>query len=306
MRPLKVLPVLRPMGFSQAYLTLTPVVARRGQIKLGDQQFTAWLTQTGMITGRFDTPYTALSLVPADPTRRILSALSGMTGLSGLHWANGKYYRISATPSGDKLTIAPYAGDTGVLKVSAGSRQGIEKLGISGRLRADQTMLPVGDTTPLIPTEKLPQHRIPVGEYTPMSLAVDFGKYALSFSANYYSKEEPHARTTTPSAAVLKIRKDQPLVLDFSHKPAVWFLSPAKEQAVKPGETVRLQAAIVEPEMNLLIRGLNDTSQVIEQREYRFPGSEPVEIPRYASLDPTVTITDAAGKQVAQGTMPFG
>jgi hypothetical protein len=51
---------------------------------------------------------------------------------------------------------------------------------------------------------------------------------------------------------------------------------------------------------------VDDTTDKISAYKYRIPGGEIVDIPRYRSLEPTVTITDSSGKQVAQGTMPFG
>ncbi|MHC4176566.1 MAG: hypothetical protein ACYSWU_03615 [Planctomycetota bacterium] len=303
--PLKVQPLLRLSGSTRAYMMFMAAVARKGKITLGDQEFTALLTQTGMITGRFDSPYTGLALIPTDPSRKLLSALMRPSTLSSLHWVKGEYYQISATPTGDKLTVAPFAGDCGLLKVSLANREGTGKLGLSGTLRAENKMLPVGDTTPYTTAEKLPEHKIPVGDYTPYSLAVDVGKLAASFSQNYYSMEEPHARLSKPPAGTLKIRKDKPLVLDFSGKPAVLFTAPTKGQTVKPGSTLRLRALIVDPELNLLVRGLDDTSQKLRERTYR-TGGQTVTIPQYASLAPKVTITDSSGKQVAEGTMPFG
>jgi hypothetical protein len=305
-RTLKILPRLRGYVSGRAYVTFTAAAARKGKVKLGGREFTALLAQTNVITGRFDAPYTGLILLPDDPSRRVLRTWSSLDYLSTLRWVGGEYYQFAATPTGDKLTVSPYRGETGLLKVSPGGRTGIEKVGLSGVLRSQRMMVPVGDVSSMPPAEKLPEHKVPVGDYTPMSLSVDFGKYTVSLSENYYAKEEPHAQITQPPAGSVKIRKDKPFVLDFSSKPAVLFISPPQKQTFKPGDSIYLRAAIIDPELNLLVRGLDDTSQKIRERTYMISAGNPVTIPQYASLAPTVTITDASGKQVAQGTMPFG
>jgi hypothetical protein len=55
-----------------------------------------------------------------------------------------------------------------------------------------------------------------------------------------------------------------------------------------------------------MISGLEDTSTVTGKFDYRDENGNPMSIPRYKSLDPTVVITDSSGKQVASGKMPFG
>ena len=94
-------------------------------------------------------------------------------------------------------------------------------------------------------------------------------------------------------------------MLGFSGKPVVLFTAPAKDQVFQPGDTVKLGARMIDSKMNLLIRGLSDTTQKTSERTYMISGQS-MTVPTYASLAPTVTITDPGGKQVAEGTMPFG
>jgi hypothetical protein len=166
--------------------------------------------------------------------------------------------------------------------------------------------LPIGDIASIPPAEMLPEHRIPVGDYAPKYLSLHIGKLTAGFSQNYYSTEAPYSRATTPPEPSLKIRKDKPLVLDFSKKPLVLVTSPGEGHTCKPGDTVRFRAMIVEPELNLLVRGVYDTTQKTSERTYTTPTGDKVTLPRYASLAPTVTITDSSGKRLAEGTMPFG
>jgi hypothetical protein len=284
----------------------TAAVAYTGKIKLGDREFTALLTQARNITGRFDRPYTRLYLTPTDASGRSVRSWSGQYYLSTLRPMDGELYQISATPTGDRLTVGPYRGEYGLLKVGPGERRNIEKLGVSGVLYSKQMMLPLGDVAAMPPAENLPEHKIPAGDYTPTYLTVNLGNLTARLSQNYYSKDEPHARLPKPTGKSLKIRKDNPVVLDFSRKPMVLFTSPARGQTVTPGSTVRIRAVIVDSQLDMLVRSLYDTTQKTGERTYRYSDGRTVTTPRYASLAPTVVITDSSGKQVAEGTMPFG
>ena len=106
--------------------------------------------------------------------------------------------------------------------------------------------------------------------------------------------------------AVDHARDIKPCVLEFSDKPLVLFNSPLKDQTFKPGDTVRVGAAIVDPALDLLLRGVKDTTQKLSERTYTDREGNKVTVPTYASLDPQVVITDSSGKQVAEGKIPFG
>ncbi len=301
--PLEVLPRLRQQSSARSFMAFSITTARRGTIELGGEKYTAILTQPASITGRFDGPWTSLILIAGDD-----SSFPGRVNqqyLSSLMWDAGSFFEFSATPNGDRLTIGPYRGETGVLKVDSGGRQGLEKLGISGTLVAGRTSLRFGDMSYFAIADKLPQHNIPVGDYIPSSLTVDVGVLRVSLSQNYYSLEEPYARLTEPPAGSMTIRADKPFVLGFSGTPVVLFTSPAKDLVFQPGSTIKFGARLIDPKMNMLIRGLSDTTQKTAERTYRISGQS-VMVPTYASLAPLVTITDPEGKQVAEGTMPFG
>ncbi len=135
----------------------------------------------------------------------------------------------------------------------------------------------------------------------PWRLEIEFGDLALSFSRNRYNEDAIRPTKPKPPTCSFKIRKGKPFVLDFSAKPAILF-SPDKEQAFKPGSTVRIGAIIVEPKLDLLLRGLKK----ISERTVTGPDGKKVTIPQYVSIDPTVAITNSVGKKVAEGTMPFG
>ena len=84
--------------------------------------------------------------------------------------------------------------------------------------------------------------------------------------------------------------------MNFTNKPEVMFASPAKDHRVKAGEKLSVEAVLVDPVLDAMIRGLDDTT-----RKMTKGGSE-----RDLSLDPKVTITRSDGEIVAQGDMPFG
>jgi hypothetical protein len=103
----------------------------------------------------------------------------------------------------------------------------------------------------------------------------------------------------------IQIRKDKPFVLDFSNKPEVVFASPAKDQTLKPGDTMRVAAVLTDPGLDIMIRGVNDTGR--KQKEvYKLAEGKEHSYERPLALDPKVTITNSSGKQVAEGKMPFG
>lgn len=63
----------------------------------------------------------------------------------------------------------------------------------------------------------------------------------------------------------------------------------AKNHRVKLGEQLPVKAVLIDPKLDIMIRGLDDTTR------------EPK-----VSLDPKVVITRANGEIVGQGVMPFG
>jgi hypothetical protein len=119
-------------------------------------------------------------------------------------------------------------------------------------------------------------------------MTVQFGRLRITLSDNYHSDGRRRDLPGRARVYGIKIRKDKPFVLDFSNKPNVLFASPAKDQTFKPGDEVAMAAVLVDPVLDIMIRNLDDTTQ----------GNQ--------SLDPIVTITDASGKEVYTGKMPFG
>ncbi len=88
-----------------------------------------------------------------------------------------------------------------------------------------------------------------------------------------------------PRMFPIQIRKDKPFMLRLGKQTGNLLCSPEKDAAYKTGEEVRVVAVLIDPVLDIMLRGLNKNDK---------------------SLDPTVTIADSSGKTVAEGVMPFG
>lgn len=290
-------------GIQPATVSFLPKTARRGTIKLGEEQYVAWLSQAMMITGRYDRPYTQLELMRVD--RPASPGLLQPGFLGGVHFVGQQLASISTTPSGDKLTIEPYRGDTGVLEIGPGGRA-ITEMGLAGTLASRRGTPLMGTRLGSYPLPaSLPRrYTLPVGDYTLTSVTAQYGR--LRFSGRMQAvPAADSASSAKPSLLSVQIRKDSRSVLEFTGKPEVVFSSPAKDKTFRPGTTVAIRAMLTEPWQNFQITGLWDLTKKEKDITYRREGGDIV-IPQYARLDPTIAIKNAAGKTVAEGTMPFG
>ena len=147
--------------------------------------------------------------------------------------------------------------------------------------------------------------RLPVGDYIPNYVTIEFGHLRLSISQNYHSDGKPRDIDRKAWVYGIKIRKEEPFVWDFSNPPDVMFASPAKDQTYKRGDEIKVMAVLIDPKLTIMIRGLVDTERK-EKKSVELGDGKTSSYETEASLDPTVTITNAAGKQVAEGLMPFG
>ena len=116
------------------------------------------------------------------------------------------------------------------------------------------------------------------------------------------SDGKPRERGDRPAVYGITIRKDKPFVLDFSNKPDVMFASPAKDQRVKLGSSLEVKAVLVDSNLDMMIRDLDDTTR----KQTKDADGKPLGYERNLSLDPQVIITRANGEKVAEGVMPFG
>ena len=159
--------------------------ARQGEIRLGKKAYKATLSHANGALGRMDRPTSPLILTPLDGPKQPQSYW-WMSTLGTVREADGEFYSISASPTGDRLFVRPYSGDRGVLEVSAGKRD-IKEMGLAGILQFKGGMLPLGDMSYPLPVERarVAKYRLPVGDYQPMLLNVDYGRLQVSLRANY-------------------------------------------------------------------------------------------------------------------------
>jgi hypothetical protein len=270
-----------------------------GEVRIGGSDYNVLIGNDRMILGRLDDPGSALFLILKKSSEQ--ARWWGGNRLSGIQKIAGQFYALSATPTGDQLTVHPYHGDLGTFKLGPGTRA-LTNFNLMGSIEGRDCAVPVGgDITNGWPIEAS-SCQVPVGDYLPEYLKLQFGRLGIFLSQNYHSEGKRQNRAGRPSVYGITIRKDQPYVLDFSNKPEVMFTSPAKDQRVKPGDTIEVMAVLVDPKLDIMIRGLEDTShKQTKDAEGKALGYE-----RNLSLDPTVIITRTNGEKVAAGVMPFG
>jgi hypothetical protein len=278
-RPVVLLPKVHFLGPGSAMMQFLPKTARKGKIRLGDEEYVARLCQPQIVSGRYDRPQAQLELIAADASK----GLRSMQGpLSQMRWVEGQLVSFSATPLGDKLAVDPYHGETGVLEVGSGGRA-ITELGIAGQLTSRTgTTIALGENVPQAPDGMLRRYPLPIGDYAMSFFTARHGR--LRFSGRMTPAVGPEAGKR--DAYPIRIRKESPFVLEFSGKPEVKFMSPPKEHSFKPGDNVRVAAMLTEPWQGIQITGLWGTSN--------------------NRLDPSIAVRNAAGDVVSEGKMPFG
>jgi hypothetical protein len=285
-------------GEQETYCYLFFVRTRlfEGDIRIGGEKFHAQLGNDYAITPDFDSPSTALVLTQEH------NSIDWWGGdrLSAIHKVDGRFFRFSATQAGE-LTVHPYAGELGTFELGPGTRK-LTNFSLSGSLRARDWAVPVGgDIKDGRPVEA-GRCQIPVGDYLPELLSLQFGRLQIEVSQNYHSEGKRQSRAGRADVFGMTVRKDQPFVLDFSNKPDVMFASPAPGERVKAGDTLMVMAVLVDPKLDIMIRGLDDTSR----KQTKDADGKPLGYTRNLPLDPTVIITRAGGEKVAEGVMPFG
>jgi hypothetical protein len=304
-RPFRVLPWLTLEGdqdHPQATMHFVAATARKGRVRIGSHDYNALLWMYGS-HGRWDCPWISLRLTPVIAKDAI--SYEGFAGnsLGSSHPVDGKLFLTRATPLGDKLIVEPYRGDYGVFSLGPGNRK-LENFSIRGGSLYSEKMdfsLSLSLLNQLFPAREF---RVPVGDYTVQYAGFRYGKVSFSVSDNYHAEgraRDPKRRRTFGIA----IRKDKPFVLDFSAKPEVMFTDPAKDKTFKPGDEVLVKAVLIDPALDLMIRRLTDMSQT-EKKTYRLPDGKEKSYDQPVPLNPTVVVTDASGKKIAEGAMPFG
>jgi hypothetical protein len=306
-RPFRVLPRLIVQDEKYAAVYFVAATCREGHIQIGPREYDAVLAQPYLISGRYDRTFTGLFLSSRSGRREYWW---GSDELGALRRVDGRFYTVRATPLGDRLTVSPYEGKFGIFRIGPGARK-LDTMGVVGSLRSAEAAVALGNSDPearsVAPGAASSQHvaeeRLPVGDYLPNYISLEYGRLRISISNNYHSDGKPRDMERR-RLFTIPIREDKPFVFDFSNKPEVMFASPAKDQTFKPGDEVRVAGVLTDPVLDIMIRNLDDAKATRKQTIKVGDREQTVE--RSVSLDPTVTITDPSGKKVAEGVMPFG
>ena len=269
-----------------------------GDIRIAGRKYHAQLGDDYAISADLNFPGTALSLSQGN---NIIGWWGG-DRIAAMQKVNGQFYRLSAGSDGE-LTVRPYAGDLGTFEIGPGTRKLTNtSFSLTGSFEArDWAVAAGGDIKDGRPTEAS-RCQVPVGDYLPEFLTLQFGRLRIQLSQNYHSEGKRQNRDGRPNVYGITIRKDQPFVLDFSSRPDVMFTSPTNSQRVKAGDTLMVMAVLVDPKLDIMIRRLEDTSH----KQTKDAEGKPLGYERNLSLDPKVIITRANGEKVAEGVMPFG
>ena len=230
----------------------------------------------------------------------------GSWSLHSYHKIDETYYQFATTEGDTKLSVRPYKGELGVFRIGKGNRQ-LEKAEFKGSLKQTGAVAaPVGTINERSP-EAVTECSVPVGDYTPYIMHVTYDNLDICISNNYHTNAQGQSEGEKQTVYGISIRKDQPYVLDFSSEPAVVFDEPGKDKTTfKRGEEIKFSAVLVDPKLDIMIRGLDDTSVKVD-REYKDQDGKVIHTMKVdKSLDPNVVIARADGEVIAEGVMPFG
>ncbi len=230
----------------------------------------------------------------------------GSWSLHSYHKIDETYYQFALLEEGAKLAARAYRGPLGLFRVGEGNRQ-IEKVECKGSLRQEGSVaVPVGTIKENYP-EAVSECTVPVGNYTSYIMHVIYDNLDICISDNYHTNAQGQSRAEKQTVYGIKIREDRPYVLDFSNEPMVVFDEPPKDKtSFSRGEEITFAAVLIDPKLDIMIRGLDDTSVKVD-REYKDAEGNVIGKSKVnKSLDPNVVITRADGEIVAEGVMPFG
>jgi hypothetical protein len=121
------------------------------------------------------------------------------------HKVKGRFYTFSASPTGDQLTVHPYRGELGAFEIGPGGRT-LEEMTVTGSLEGEERAVAVGgeivDSSPK--AERSCQ--LPVGDYRPNYITIQFGHLRIGASYNYHSDGKPRERADRAAVYGIAIR----------------------------------------------------------------------------------------------------
>lgn len=275
-------------------LFLATEYLNQGLIQIGNQSFQVILGHCFNVPGWFDQPICGLYLI--SPHRPALSSWIEANQLKTWPRIKGTFYGFSATPLGDRLTVHPYQGSLGTIQVGAGYRT-ISKMSLHGSLVSEDRIVAVGDNYDCANLKPAPSSQVPVGDYRPGRLQVEYGTLRIDLRQNPHSDGKLDDRKGRAPVYGIKIRENRAFTLDFSNTPQVMFASPALEQTVHPGEKLEIKAFLTDPHLDMLVRNLETVVDTVQTNRSR---------PRGKKRNPKIRILSTDGRKIAEGVMPFG
>ncbi|MCU0913213.1 MAG: hypothetical protein MUC88_01460 [Planctomycetes bacterium] len=301
-RTIELLPCIWKHGDRIIFVRFLPARAYTGRFEAGGSFYDAVLGYRYTLRDPLHDPTSPLCLVAQDG-RRVSSPNAEQLNVMTL--LGGRYYRFSCTPAVDRLIVRPYDGPLGTLELGAGGRD-TQKLQMAGALCAPDFIVTTGapfDGRSVF--QGVRRCEIPVGDYCAGYLTVEMDQVRFSISTNPYPDASGRTHIGKDLIRGIAVRADQPFVLDFSHRPIVMFNRPAGNDPVARGSAVRIEAILVEPVHNTVMRALADLTRR-ETKLYTTPEGKEGAYEQAPALPPRVTIARADGEVVAQGIMPFG
>ncbi|MHC4707743.1 MAG: hypothetical protein ACYS8I_11745 [Planctomycetota bacterium] len=272
--------------------------------------------KTDLKQGRFTLANRPLRIVLGERPEREFYLYDTKTGIGPYWWGswslhsyhkiNGKFLEFMLVENGTKIAGRPYKGALGTIKAGKGDRD-LEKAEFNGSVnQAGNVSAPIGMVKENWPGPAA-ECEVPVGDYTANIMTVIYDNLAIKISNNYHTNAKGQSRGNREVVYGMKVRKDKPYVLDFSNKPMVVFDKPSKSQtSFSRGREIKFAAVMIDPELDIMIRGLDDRSVMVD-KEYKDSSGRVLQtMKRPKSLDPKVVITRADGEIVAEGVMPFG
>ena len=229
----------------------------------------------------------------------------GSWSLESYHKIDDAFYQFMTVDGGRKLAARPYKGEVGLIQVGKGGRE-LEKVEFSGSVyKAGHISAPVGKLEDAWPGP-VSECKIPEGDYTAYMLHVTYDNLAIEISNNYHTNAQG-VRNYEDIVYGMTVRKDKPYVLDFSNQPMVIFDQPEPaEPPYRRGSQIRFAAVLIDPNLDIMIRGLDDTSVMVD-KEYKDASGKVIHTAKVRkSLDPKVVISRTDGEVLAEGVMPFG
>jgi len=210
------------------------------------------------------------------------------------------------TEDGNKLAARKYEGDIGIIKLGKGGRE-LEKIEFNGSVHQPKNVAaPIGRIVERHRIDSVTECEIPAGDYTAYIMHITYDNLNITISNNYHTNAKGQS-SDKEIVYGMKVRKDKPYVLDFSNEPMVVFDQPPMSKTTfSRGDEIQFAAVLIDPELDIMIRGLDDTSVKVD-REYKDPDGKVIDTVKVSkSLDPNIVIARADGEIVAEGVMPFG